>query len=300
MKSNSYNQTPPARPVAWGRVPKCDASHLGARSRITLVATVVALVLASWPTVGQGQSSSRRDRTDRTGTDRSRRDVSTGQDPARSRSTRPEASTSPAASAATAAPTARITGPAEPNVAAKPAENRSSRPVERPRVRSAGQDEQWAKYDIVLKRNMFSRQRVPIRQRDDRPAPPTVMPNPESYFLLKGVVQENHQFIAFVEDKQTGSILRLRQGDRVARGMIKSLTLDRLEYQLADKTTAVSMGFDLEGRHGAVTAGDLAGYTPTATFAAPGATTSPQAAPSADEAEILQRLMEQRKQQLGQ
>ena len=59
------------------------------------------------------------------------------------------------------------------------------------------------------------------------------MPNPESYFLLKGVVQENNQFIAFVEDKQTGSVLRLRQGDRVARGTVKSLTLDGLEYELA-------------------------------------------------------------------
>lgn len=152
---------------------------------------------------------------------------------------------------------------------------------------------------------MFSRQRVPIRLVDDRPAPPQPMPNPESYFLLRGVTYEDHpagsnQFVAFVEDKQTGSVLRLHQGDRVARGTIKSLNLDGVEYQLADKTTAVSMGFDLEGRHGAVTAGDLASYTPTATFTAPGATTGPQAAPAADEAEILKRLMEQRKQQLGQ
>jgi len=126
------------------------------------------------------------------------------------------------------------------------------------------------------------------------------MPNPESYLLLKGVTQENNQFIAFVEDKQNGSVLRLRQGDHVARGTIKSVNLDGLEYQLGDQTTSVSMGFDLEGRHGAVTAGDLANYSATALSASPGSSTGPQAAPSADEAEILKRLMENRKQQLGQ
>lgn len=162
------------------------------------------------------------------------------------------------------------------------------------------QDEQWAKYDIILTRNMFSRQRIPPPSGEPIVEPPKPMPNPESYLLLKGVAQENNQFIAFVEDKQSGSVLRLRQGDHVARGTIKSVNLDGLEYQLGDQTTSVSMGFDLEGRHGAVTAGDLASYSPTAAAAVQGASTGQPAAPPADEAEILKRLMEQRKQQLGQ
>ena len=275
--SNSYRK-------ATARGPQTRQVALG--TRIMLVAAAVALLLASWPAVGRGQSQSRRDR--------SRRDVQSGPS-----SSRPEASKSKTASAATAAPTGRITGPVEPNAAAKSAESRSSRPVERPPARRPVQDEQWAKYDIILARNMFSRQRVPSRPRDDTPPPPRVMPNPESYLLLKGVAQENSQFIAFVEDKQNGSVLRLRQGDHVARGTIKSVNLDGLEYQLADKTTSVSLGFDLEGRHGAVTAGDLANFAPT-DASAQGVPAGPQAAPSADEAEILKRLMEQRKQQLGQ
>ncbi len=275
--SNSYRK-------ATARGPQTRQVALG--TRIMLVAAAVALLLASWPAVGRGQSQSRRDR--------SRRDVQSGPS-----SSRPEASKSKTASAATAAPTGRITGPVEPNAAAKSAESRSSRPVERPPARRPVQDEQWAKYDIILARNMFSRQRVPSRPRDDTPPPPRVMPNPESYLLLKGVAQENSQFIAFVEDKQSGSVLRLRQGDHVARGTIKSVNLDGLEYQLADKTTSVSLGFDLEGRHGAVTAGDLANFAPT-DASAQGVPAGPQAAPSADEAEILKRLMEQRKQQLGQ
>jgi len=286
---------------------------------LTLMAAVIALILVSWPTTGRSQSSSRRDR------ERFRRDYPGGQDATRSGSTRPDASGRPGASksepgrretvgqpgpksptrdsasktdaarSGASQQTGRITGPADPNAAPRPVERRSSR--------RAVKDEQWAKYEIILDRNMFSRQRIPVRRGDDTPPPPPIMPNPESYFLLKGVAQENNQFIAFVEDKKTGVVLRLRQGDHVARGEIKSLTLDSLEYQLQDKTTTVTMGYDLEGRHGAVTAEDLANFTPAAMTAAPAASGQPAgqpAAPSANEAEILKRLMENRKQQLGQ
>jgi hypothetical protein len=289
MKSNFSNKEEVKREKEKvGR----EESPTGA-SRVVLPFTffLFTFSLLVWPVTGQGQSQSRRDR--------SRRDVQNVSSSGRPASSRADSSKSQTTSAAAAAPTGRITGSAEPNAAAKPAESRSSRPVERPPARRPVQDEQWAKYDIILARNMFSRQRVPSRPRDDTPPPPRVMPNPESYLLLKGVVQENNQFIAFVEDKQSGSVLRLRQGDHVARGTIKSVNLDGLEYQLADKTTSVSLGFDLEGRHGAVTAGDLANFAPT-DASAQGVPAGPQAAPSADEAEILKRLMEQRKQQLGQ
>ena len=155
----------------------------------------------------------------------------------------------------------RITKSAEPSPAPRPVERRSS-----PR---ADRGEQWAKYSIILDRNMFSRQRVkPLPPGAVVKERPRVMPNPESYFLLKGVVQENNQFIAFVEDKRTGSVLRLRQGDTVARGLVKSLNLDGLEYQFQDKTIPVTMGSDLEGGSGALTAGDLASYSATAAPAA--------------------------------
>ncbi len=141
---------------------------------------------------------------------------------------------------------------------------------------------------------MFSRQRVPVRQQQQMEERPRTIPNPESYLLLKGIAQENSQFVAFVEDKRTGSVLRLRQGDPVARGLVKSLNLDSLEYEFQGKTIAVHMGSDLEGGFGAVTASDLASFTPSA---APAAGSTP--APTADEAEILQRLMQQRQQEMG-
>lgn len=208
------------------------------------------------------------------------------------RSRRDAVTAAPEAGRSGAAPqTGRITK--EPDASTRPVERRAP-------TRRVVKDEQWAQYDIILTRNMFSRQRIRpdlVNREPER----KVMPNPESYFLLKGVTEHGNQFIAFVEDKNSGAVLRLRQGDRVARGTVKSLTLDVLEYQFQDKTITVNLGYDLEGGRGAITAGDLANFSPAAAPAAstPAGSTATPAAPAADEAAILKRLMEQRQQQMG-
>lgn len=167
---------------------------------------------------------------------------------------------------------------------------------------AAAQPNSWASFDIILKRNIFSRQRTaprPVVER--REEPPRVMPNPESYYLLKGVVQENDDFIAFIEDTQSGTVLRLRRGDPVARGTIKTLTLDGLEYLNEDRTTVVQMGRDLEGGHGNLTTRQMLDLVATPASPPTGpSTTRPTTAPSGADSDIIRRLMEQRKQQLGQ
>jgi hypothetical protein len=166
---------------------------------------------------------------------------------------------------------------------------------------AAEDQDAWDKYRIILERNIFSRQRGPVVQPGQREEPREIaVPNPESYFILKGVAQEDNQFIAFVEDTRSSQILRLRQGDSVARGTIVALDLDEIEYEREGQKTAVRMGCDLEGGRGAVTANQLMEWSQTAS---PAATQQPatteQAAPSGDEAEILKQLMERRRQQLG-
>jgi hypothetical protein len=266
-----------------------------------------ALVVASWPTTGRSQDSSRRDRSRRDFTDRSRStrpgtgrpEAVTPFGPTRPDLTRPGApaqpgSAQPQIAGPGIAPADAASKNGQPGRITKQAE---STPSPEPSMRRLGprtrRPEQWAKYNLILDRNIFSRTREGPRREESREERKQVVPNPESYFLLKGVAQENSQFIAFVEDKRTGTVLRLREGDTVARGLVKALTLDGLEYQFQDKTISVGMGSDLEGGSGALTAGDLASFSAMAPPAA-------SSAPSADEAEILKRLMEQRQQQLGQ
>jgi len=164
---------------------------------------------------------------------------------------------------------------------------------------AAGQESSWASFGIILQRNIFSRQRMPARRRTEESAarPAAVTRNPEAYFVLRGVVQENDDLIAFIENSQTGMVLKLRRGDPVARGTIRTLTLDGLEYQIEDKTPAViRMGSDLEGGIGVLTTTQMLDL---ASMPAPAAS-SPPAESSEDTTDILKRLMEQRKQQLGQ
>ena len=158
------------------------------------------------------------------------------------------------------------------------------------------QQSPWTRYEVILERNMFSRQRGFARQRRDEPGQVAAVPNPESYLLLKGVVQENGQFIAFLEDTRSNSVLRLQTGAQVARGVIKSLTLDSIEYAFGERTITVRIGQDLEGGFGAVTMTELMEYSDSPTGASPDATTE---APTGEEADILKQLMERRKQELG-
>lgn len=299
MKSNCCNREKVKRKKEEVRR---EGARTGAVLR-TFAFLLFTFYFLAWPAIGRSQSSYRRDRSDRFRRDDPRSSGSTRPDFSRPQGSTPPGSTQgdprrngstpttstkqDAARPATGQPTtSRITAPAEPNRA---------RPVERHMPRPVVQDGQYkAKYEIITQRNMFSRERVPVQQQRQAVERPRTIPNPESYLLLKGIAQENNQFIAFVEDKRTGSVLRLREGDTVARGMVKSLTLDGLEYQFQGKTTAVRMGSDLEGGIGAVTAADLASLTPSA---APAAGSSP--APTADEAEILKRLMEKRQQEMG-
>jgi hypothetical protein len=155
----------------------------------------------------------------------------------------------------------------------------------------------WAEYEVILERNMFSRQRGPRRRREEEPRREIAVPNPESYYRFNGVVQEDGTFIAFVEDTRTSTVLRLRAGDQIARGVVKALTLDSLVYEMGEQTTTIQLGFDLEGGHGAVTMNELMQYSQTAAPSQAG-----QAAPSEateEPADILQQLLQRRQQELG-
>ena len=167
--------------------------------------------------------------------------------------------------------------------------------------RPTGPPDSWDAYRIVVERNMFSRQRGPRLERTRRQVPVApAAPDPESYVVLKGIVQEDGEFIAFLEDTQSGQIRRVRQGDNVVRGTVKSLTLDSIDYEFEDKTTTVTMGLNLQG------GSDGTGFTAMYELSQTSATTPVEGAtesstpPSEDEAEILRQLMERRRQQVGQ
>jgi len=159
----------------------------------------------------------------------------------------------------------------------------------------------WDAYRIVVERNMFSRQRSPRSDRVRRRVPVLPpAPDPESYVVLKGIVQQDGAFMAFLEDSQSGQIFRVRKGDSVLRGKIKSLTLDSIEYESEGRTTAVTMGLNLQGGRNDTTFTGMYELTQMSPATPAEGTTESSSPPTEDEAEILRQLMERRQQQVGQ
>ena len=165
-------------------------------------------------------------------------------------------------------------------------------------------DEFWSQYRILVERNIFSRERgnrtiepgVSVTQA--RRQPPT--PQPESYFVLKGVARANDSFVAFFEDTRGGEVIRVKAQDPIARGRIVKLTLDSAAYQNDANTVDVKVGQTLEGELGgtALTFENLLEWSEIGSTAA-----STQDANGteklSDDAEVLRKLMERRRQELG-
>jgi hypothetical protein len=86
-------------------------------------------------------------------------------------------------------------------------------------------------YKLILDRNIFSRDRRPYVPRERkttyRPPPPI-----ETDYCLKGIAREREQLTAFIEQISTGIIDRYTLNAKIAKGSIKTITLDMVEYEL--------------------------------------------------------------------
>ncbi|MGD0770269.1 MAG: hypothetical protein ABSB42_18960 [Tepidisphaeraceae bacterium] len=70
---------------------------------------------------------------------------------------------------------------------------------------------------------------------------------PEASFVFKGVVQAGTGFTAFIEDLSAKNVVQAAVGDQVARGTIKSIDLDAIEYELAGDSRRIEVGQNLNG-----------------------------------------------------
>jgi hypothetical protein len=154
------------------------------------------------------------------------------------------------------------------------------------------------KYDVLVERNMFSRQRGNARRL--RPGP-EVVPPPERFLVLTGIVRQNGEYLAFIEDTKKGTVTRARAGDAVLDGQVSSVALDAIEYKKENSTVTVKLGQNLEGGDRSSAPSNNA----TATGTSGGAGTAPEAAPnsgsaSAPAGDIVEQLRQRRQKELGQ
>jgi hypothetical protein len=110
-------------------------------------------------------------------------------------------------------------------------------------------------------------------------------------------------YVAFFEDTRGGPLIRVTAGGSLARGRITKLNLDSVVYQRGEDSASIMVGQTLEGKLGPVPL-TLDSYVtlPTTVSTVSDTQTAEDAnTPSAsgDESDILKRLMERRKQELG-
>jgi hypothetical protein len=119
----------------------------------------------------------------------------------------------------------------------------ADRPVTKPSYRD--------KYGPIAEHNIFLKDRRKPASRPDRGSgygsgaqPERV---PEASFILTGVVIEEGQLRAYVEDSNAGKGLRLSVGDAVARGHIADIEIDAVAYAGPGQPIWVSLGCDFRG-----------------------------------------------------
>jgi hypothetical protein len=162
----------------------------------------------------------------------------------------------------------------------------------------SGADTSRQKFDVLVERNMFSRQRgAASKSRSGQ----EVVPPPEHFVVLTGLVRQNGEYFAFLEDSKKGTVTRVHAGDAVLDGRVSSVALDAIEYTKESGTLKVKLGQNLEG-------GDRPLAPPSnaaATGASGGAGVAPQAAPSSGQAsapagDIVEQMRQRRQKELGQ
>ena len=110
-------------------------------------------------------------------------------------------------------------------------------------------------YDVLSQRNMFLRDRPRPRVYHERHEP-TSRPadidytSPEAierYTVLRGVVIENNELHAYVENTHTGDVRRLVPGDAIGNGHVTTIAIDAIGFESQGRLNWVEVGQNLQG-----------------------------------------------------
>lgn len=136
------------------------------------------------------------------------------------------------------------------------------------------------RYSVLSEHNIFLRvrSRPPASRPSYTPPAPRV---PEQSLVLRGIVMEEGEPRVYLENLDGGGpMLRLRLGDKVARGTIVEIAIDAVAYEQAGPPVWVQIGQDLTGRTPGSSGSRPGGYSSTATLSSPTSQPAADAAPS--------------------
>ena len=179
--------------------------------------------------------------------------------------------------------------------------------VSSPSSPGAGPDDPWEKYRVLVQRNIFLRDRRPVRAPGNASTQPA-MHDSDRDVVLTGVARRSGTFVAFFENTRTHATSRIRAGQAVGKGKIKAITLDGVTYERGDRVRTVAVGRSLAGVRSAPVTGRTATSAPTKPSDPPGPRGEPTTAPAAptanpgadasDAKDILEQMRRRRQREL--
>jgi hypothetical protein len=98
-------------------------------------------------------------------------------------------------------------------------------------------------YDVLLTRSIFEKGKTHARV----PTPEHIDARPETVLVLRGVMDQDGTYSAFIEDTTAGKLQELKPGDTVAQGKVARITLAGVEYEASGHMTRVGIGSNLDG-----------------------------------------------------
>jgi len=154
----------------------------------------------------------------------------------------------------------------------------------------------WDRYRILTERNVFSRdRRRPVVVRGTTSQPTTQPSGPG--IVLRGIVRQGDDYIAFFEDTGTGRTTKARVGESVAGGRVQRITLDDVTYDKGGHEVQVRVGSNLTGA--AAPSVTAVSSRPTGPATAPSLAGPPKTAVGGTrELSILERLRQRRRREL--
>lgn len=139
-------------------------------------------------------------------------------------------------------------------------------------------------YRLLVTKNIFVRDRTSRGPRPDQPRP--TPPAPERGMVLRGIVAQDQEQLAYIENLATNEVLRVMAGQKAGPGVVQSVGTDSIQFQAGEQVRKVQIGMTLEGKD----APDMASMT-TATQPSGGSSTQPGGAPNSIEELLRQRRL---------
>lgn len=159
----------------------------------------------------------------------------------------------------------------------------------------------YDRYKVIYERNVFSKDRLPPQQSDPgsrQVRTTTVL----SIYVLRGVAADAgrpHQF-ALVEEQISGESKMVGIGTKILGGQIKDIQLNYVLFEEDGKTRKIRVGEEF----GKTSSTVMTNAEEPADANEPAVNASPEEdkaneSPPTDENDLLKKLMERRKQELG-